>query len=62
MFNNILAIIAVALLIWMLYRGVKGNPEAFSLANLNKSFMTLGILALILIGVIAFAVIMLKKA
>lgn len=62
MFTNILAIIGIALLVWMLYRGIKGNPDAFSKDNLNKSFMTMGILALILIGVIAFAVIMLKKA
>lgn len=62
MLMNILAIVGVAFLVWLLYRGIKGNPEAFSAANLNKSFLTMGVLALILIGVIFFAVVLLKKA
>lgn len=61
MLINILSILGIALLVWILYRGIKNNPEAFSKDNLNKSFLTMGVLALILIGVIFFAVILLKK-
>lgn len=61
MLVNILTGIGVLLLIWMLYRGVKNNPQAFSRENLSKSFFTLGILALILIGLVSFTVLMLKR-
>jgi len=54
------SVLAIGLLVWLLYRGIRGNPEAFSAANLNKSFWTLGILTLILIAVIAFVVILLR--
>jgi len=61
MWVNILSALGVILLIWVLYRGVKGNPQAFSKENLNKSFLTMGVLALILIALVAFTVMMLKK-
>ncbi len=61
MLANFLAAIGLTLLLWVLYRGIKGNPDAFSKANLSKSTTTLGVLALLLIGVIAFAVMMLRK-
>lgn len=61
MFTKILTIIGIALLIWMLYRGIKGNPEAFSRANLSKSFTTLGLLALGLIAIVSLAVMFLKR-
>lgn len=60
MLANILVIAGIALLIFVLYRGIQRNPEAFSKVNLNKSFMTLGLLALLLIAVISFAVMLLK--
>lgn len=44
----------------MLYRGIKGNPEAFSKENLGKSFTTLGIMAIGLIALFALAVLFLK--
>lgn len=53
-------VIVAALLGWMLYRQIRGNPQAFSRENLSKSFYTLGILALLLIAFIALLVMMLR--
>ncbi len=52
--------IGAALLIWLVYRSIKGNPEAFSRANLSKSFFSLGILAIVLIGFVALLVFFLR--
>ncbi len=60
--TSILFIIGGALLVWMGYRMIKGNPDAFSRENLSKSFTTVGVLALILIGVVALAVLVLKSS
>ncbi|MCH9770038.1 MAG: hypothetical protein K0U12_04085 [Gammaproteobacteria bacterium] len=56
----IVAVVAGALLTFWLVRMVRGNPKAFSQTNLSKSAYTLGILALILIAVIAVAVMLLR--
>ena len=55
------AILGCGFLLWWLYRGIKNNPEAFTGQNLNKSFMTMGILALILIATISIAIMMLRR-
>jgi hypothetical protein len=60
MLNNILMALGVTALLWLLYRGVQGNKEAYSKENLGKSFRTLGLLALLLIALIVFAVMALK--
>ena len=60
MLTEILLILGIAALLWLLYRGVKSTPQAFSRENLSKSLTTLGILGLILIAVVAFAVMMLR--
>jgi len=52
--------LGVTALLWLLYRGVKNQPQAFSKENMGKSFYTLGILALLLIVLVTFAVFMLK--
>lgn len=49
-------------LVWRIYKVIKANPELLSKVNLSKSFMTMGILALILIGGIAMLVMLLKAA
>lgn len=60
MLINILTALGILVLLFILYQNIKGNPEAFSLMNLNKSFTTLGILALLLIAIVGFAIMMLK--
>ena len=58
---QILALIGAALIVWILYRNIKGRPEQFSRENLSKSFSTLGILALLLIGFVALLVMLLRS-
>lgn len=59
---EIIVVLAVSsFLIWSLYRKVKNDPQAFSKENMSKSFYSMGILALLLIILIAFCVIMLKS-
>ena len=53
MWTQILRLLAVIALIWFLWSYIRRNPQAFSLANLNKSFYSMGILALILIAFVA---------
>ena len=60
MWTQIFLLIVGVLIAWMLYKQIKGNPQAFSRENLSKSFYTLGILALLLIVFIAFLVMMLR--
>ncbi len=60
MLINLLIVLGILLLLWILYRNIKGNPDAFSAMNINKSFTTLGILALLLIAMVALAVLLLK--
>jgi hypothetical protein len=59
--QQLLAIAGCGFLLWWLYRGIKGNPEAFTKDSMSKSFMTMGVLALLLIGVVALAVMMLRR-
>lgn len=49
-------------LIWWLWHTYKTQPEFFSGKNISKSFTTMGILALILIGFIALVVIYLRHS
>ncbi|MDI9818048.1 MULTISPECIES: hypothetical protein [unclassified Legionella] len=57
---QVLGLIGAGLIVWILYRSIKGRPEQFSRENLGKSFSTMGFLALILIAFIAFLVFMLR--
>ncbi|WED42985.1 hypothetical protein [Legionella cardiaca] len=59
-FYQILGLIGAGLIIWILYRSIKGRPEQFSRENFSRSFSTMGVLALILIAFIALLVFMLR--
>jgi hypothetical protein len=61
MLAGLLTICGFGFLIWMMYRTIKGNPEAFSKANLSRSFTTAGFLALILIVVVGVAIFILRQ-
>ena len=62
---NTLLQISVAVLclfiVWRIYKVIQANPEIMNKANVMKSFTTMGILALILIGGIALLILSLKK-
>ncbi|MBA3536260.1 MAG: hypothetical protein H0T84_06600 [Tatlockia sp.] len=57
---QVLGLLGAGLIVWVLYRNIKGRPEQFSRENLSKSFSTMGFLAIILIGFIALLVFMLR--
>ncbi|NQY41921.1 MAG: hypothetical protein HRT87_01040 [Legionellales bacterium] len=59
-FEQIFILFLCAFLVWMLVRFIKREPQAFSKKNLEKSFYTMGLLALALIAFIAFGVIILR--
>jgi len=59
-FYQILALLGSAFIIWILYRTIKNRPEQFSREKLNKSFLSMGILALFLIGFVGLLVLMLR--
>jgi hypothetical protein len=60
-FYQILGFIGAGLILFILYRTIKGSPGQFSKENLNKSFFTMGILALVLIGFVALLIIILRN-
>jgi multisubunit Na+/H+ antiporter MnhG subunit len=57
----ILFVIAGALLVWMAIRIIVQNPQVFNRENAGKSIYTLGLLTLLIIGVVALCVLILKK-
>ncbi|EKD77676.1 MAG: hypothetical protein ACD_42C00232G0002 [uncultured bacterium] len=59
--TQILYLIAAVALVWFAYRMIRGNPQLFSKENLEKSFFSMGILALGLIVFIALLVFLLKS-
>ncbi len=60
-FYQILAIIAAVAVVFLTYRTIKSRPELFSKELLSKSFTTMGILGLLLIGFVAVLVLLLRS-
>lgn len=60
-FYEILGLLGAGMILFILYRSIKGNPGQFSRENLSKSFFTMGVLALGLIAFIALMVLMLRS-
>lgn len=60
-FYQLLALVGAGLLVWFIYRAIKGNPTQFSRENLTKSFSSMGILALVLIVFVAFLVMITRQ-
>lgn len=50
-----------ALLIWLLFRHYRDDPNFFSKENLVKSLGSMGLLALILIAFIAVCIVLLRQ-
>jgi putative copper export protein len=55
------AILVAGLLVWLVFRYARQNPQAFSKQNMAKSFSTMGVLALLLIGFVAFCIMLLNS-
>jgi len=60
-FYQILAILAAGLIVWFMYRSIKSRPDVFSGENFSKSFTTMGILGLFLIGFIALLIFLVRS-
>ena len=57
------SLIAICIFIaWRTLKMFKANPELFSKQSLGKSLTTMGVLALILIGIVALMIMILKTA
>ena len=59
-FYQILGLIGGGLITWIIYRQIKGKPEQFSRVNLSKSFSTMGLLAIALIGFVCVLILLLR--
>ena len=59
-FSKLLFVLLAMFLLWQMYHYIRANPQAFSKESLGRSFFTLGILALLLIGFIAVLVMLVK--
>lgn len=55
---QVLGLVGAALIVWVIYRSIKGQPEQFSREKLTKSFSSMGILALLLIAFVAVLVLL----
>lgn len=60
-FTSFILIASAVWLLFVLYKIINQQANLFSKENLNKSFTTMGILALMLIGAIGLVVILLKQ-
>lgn len=47
-------------MMWRLYQVFKSNPELLSKENVSKSFATMGVIALLLIGFVATLVMLIR--
>jgi len=62
MLAKILVALGSLFLLWRMYHLIVKNPELFSKENLNKSFRTMGILAVVLILVIGLMITWLRSS
>ena len=60
-FYQILGLVGAGLIVWIIYRNIKGRPDQFSRENVSKSFSSMGILALMLIGFVALLVMIVRN-
>ncbi len=57
---QILGLLGAGLILFILYQAIKNKPEQFNKNSLNKSFFTMGILALVLMAFIALLALILR--
>lgn len=61
-FYQIMGILAAILVLFFLFRTIKGRPDLFSKDNMSKSFLTMGILGVGLIGFVALLIMLLRHS
>jgi len=62
LFVKIILALICGFFIWRTVKLLKANPELLDKQSMSKSFTTVGLLALLLIGIVAFMVVMLRGA
>lgn len=60
--SSLLYLLGAGAMVWLIVRMVRRNPSSFSKENLSKSAFTLGLLALMLIGVIFLCIVILRTS
>ena len=60
-FYQIMGILAAILILFLLYQTIKGRPDYFTKANMNKSFLTMGVLAVGLIAFVALLIMLVRQ-
>jgi hypothetical protein len=61
-FYQILGIIFAVLIIYILFQTIRNRPDQFSKQNLNKSFLTMGVLGIGLIGFVALLILLVRHS
>jgi hypothetical protein len=60
-FYQLLGLVGAGLIVWVLYRTIKGRPDQFNRESLSKSFWSMGLLGIGLIVFVALLVLMLRS-
>lgn len=60
LFEKIALLVVMALIVWFIYHTIRKVPAMFSKENISKSFYTMGILAIVLIGFIVLCIWLLR--
>lgn len=61
-FYQLMGLIGAGLILFLLYRTIKGRPDYFTKENMNKSFLTMGFLAVGLIAFIGLLILLLRQS
>lgn len=59
-FYQLLGMVGAGLVIWFMYKTIKGRPEQFSRDKINQSFFTMGILGIVMIGFVGLLVFLVR--
>ncbi|MDP3559209.1 MAG: hypothetical protein Q8R79_02490 [Legionellaceae bacterium] len=57
---EILGLIGAVGIVFLLYSQIKNRPDIFNKVKMSQSFYTMGILALLLIGFVAFLILLVR--
>lgn len=60
-FTTLLLLAGAAAILWFAVHIIRNNPQSFSQANLGKSLYTVGLLALMILVLIALCVLLLRS-
>lgn len=58
---QLLGLLGAGLIVWFLYRSIKGRPDVFSRDKMSQSLGTLGVLGIGLIVFVAFLVFVVRN-